>query len=183
MIWLILGVLLWSGAHWFKRIAPAQRAAMGNGGKGAVAAAIAVGILLMVIGYRSMDYIHVYAPPTWGVHLTNLLMLAAVALLGAGHSRSRLRGRLRHPMLTGVILWSLSHLLVNGHLAAVILFGGLGLWAIVSIVVINRAEPAPARWHGGSLAGDVRLLIITLVLYAAIAGIHIWLGVWPFPGR
>ncbi len=182
MIWLILGLALWIGAHWFKRLAPGARARMGNPARAVEAVLIAVGLVLIIIGYRGTDYIHVYAPPEWTVHLNNLMMLVAVGLLGSAHSKSRLRGRLRHPMLTAVIVWSVAHLLVNGDLASVILFGTLGLWAVISIAMINRADPAPARWTGGTLAGDIRLAVITLVVFAAITGIHIALGVWPFPG-
>lgn len=183
MIWLILGIALFVGAHWFKRFAPERRAALGTTAKAVEGVVILAGLVLIVIGYRSADYIHVWLPPDWTVHLNNLLMLVAVALLGSAHSKSRLRGLLRHPMLTAVIVWSVAHLLVNGHLAAILLFGSLGLWAALSIPLINRAVPAPAPYTAGSLAGDIRLAAITLVVFAAITGIHIALGVWPFPGR
>ena len=65
---LILGVALWWAAHLFKRIRPAQRAAMGNGGKGAVAAALVASILLMIFGYRMTGFIQVWAPPTFLIH-------------------------------------------------------------------------------------------------------------------
>ena len=57
-------------------------------------------------------------------------MLVAVALIGAGHSKGRARGWLRHPMLTGVVVWAVAHLLVNGDVASLVLFGWLGLWAV-----------------------------------------------------
>ena len=114
-------------------------------------------------------------------HLNNLLMLIAVGLLGVGHSKSRLRAKMRHPMLLGVLTWSVAHLLVNGDLSSVLLFGLLGIWAVVEIVVINRAEPLRTSWQGGSIAGDVRLGLITLVVFAVIAAIHTWLGYPPFP--
>ena len=136
----------------------------------------------MVIGFRTSDFVPVYDPPAWTRHLNNLLMVVAVVLFGLGSSKSRLRGTLRHPMLLGMLTWAVAHLLVNGDQSSVILFGLLGLWAIVEMVVINRSEPAPAPFTGGSLAGDIRLAVISAVVFAVIAAIHTWLGYWPFPG-
>lgn len=182
MIWLLLGLLLWSGAHFFKRAAPDLRAQMGNAGKGVMALIMVVGIVLMVIGYGSADPVPLWHMGSWTVHLNNLLMLVAVALLGLGKSKSRLRGTLRHPMLAGVIVWAFAHLIVNGDLPSLVLFGGLALWAAAEMVVINRAEPAPAPFTEGSPAGDIRLVIITLVVYAVISAIHLWIGPSPFGG-
>jgi uncharacterized membrane protein len=67
-------------------------------------------------------------------------MLVAVYLLNLGFSRGVMRTKLRHPMLTGVILWAVAHLLVNGDLASVILFGGILVWAVVDMVMINRMQ-------------------------------------------
>lgn len=186
MIWLILGLLLWIAAHFFKRYAPSARGrlqdSLGDGSKGVVAIVLVVSIVLMVIGYRSWSAGIAYVPPTWGVHVNNLLMLFAVALLGLGSSKSRLRGALRHPMLSGVVVWAIAHLLANGDWASVVLFGTLGLWALAEMRVINTAEPEWEKPAPGTAAGDVRLIIITLVVYAVIAGIHTWLGYWPFGG-
>jgi uncharacterized membrane protein len=180
MFYLILGLLLWVGAHFFKRFAPGPRARLGDAGKGLVAVLSLAGIVLMVIGYRAADPVFLWDLGSWTRHLNNLLMLVAVALFGLGNSKSRLRGSLRHPMLTGVILWAGAHLMVNGDLPSLVLFGGMALWAIGEMVVINRAEPAPARFASGTVQGDVRLAVITLAVYAVIGGLHIWLGPNPF---
>ncbi|PKP79547.1 MAG: hypothetical protein CVT80_15350, partial [Alphaproteobacteria bacterium HGW-Alphaproteobacteria-2] len=122
---LLLGVVLWWGGHLFKRFAPNARAGMGDRGRALAAALILAGLVAMVLGYRGADYAHVFTPPVWGKHANNLLMLLAVITFGMGMAKGRLWTYIRHPMLTGVLLWGLAHLLVRGDLASVILFGGL----------------------------------------------------------
>lgn len=180
MILLTLGVLLWALAHYFKRLAPDTRAALGNRGKGLVAVAIVVSLLMMIFGYRSAEYIHIWSPPSWTVHLNNLMMLVAVFVYGMSATTGRLRGKLRHPQLTAVKIWSVAHLLVNGHLAALILFGGLLAWAVGSVIMINRSEPW-VKPKPGDPKKDILLVVITLVLFGVMTAIHAWLGVWPFP--
>lgn len=180
MTLLILGVLLWTFAHYFKRLAPAARAGMGDKGKGPVAIALFAALVLMVIGYRNAPYIELWLLPEWARHINNLLMVVSVLLFGMSSTKGALRGRMRHPMLTGVIVWAVAHLLVNGDVASVILFGGMFAWAIGAVVLINRAEiwarPEPGQ------GGWPKFLIISAVVYAVIAAIHAWLGVWPFAG-
>jgi uncharacterized membrane protein len=149
--------------------------------RGVIAGVIALGLILMVIGYRAAPFTAVYDPPAWTIHLNNLLMLAAVALFGMGRSKGRARSWLRHPMLTGVIVWAVAHLLVNGDLASLVLFGGLGIWAVASMVMINAATGPWQRPAPGPASGDIRLAVITLAVFAVIAAIHTWLGYWPFP--
>jgi len=181
MIWLVLGLLLWSLSHLCKRITPGWREGMGKAGKGLVAAGVLGGLVLMILGYRAAPFVNVWFPPAWTVHLNNLLMFVSILLFGAGSSKSRLRGRLRHPMLLGVLAWSLSHLLVNGDLASIVLFGGLAVWAIIEIAAINVKEPGWVPVKGGSPAGDARLVGIAIILYAVIVALHGWLGPWPLP--
>jgi uncharacterized membrane protein len=182
MIWLVVGVLLWAGAHWFKRLAPKARKGMGDAAKGMVAAASILAIVLMVIGYRSADAGFLWTSPLWLYHVNNLLMVFAVILMGLGRSKSRLNGLLRHPMLTGVTVWAVAHLLVNGDVPSLVLFGGLGLWALGSMVLINRAEPKWKPPPRGNAAGDLRLVAISAVAFVVIVGLHMWLGPTPFPG-
>ena len=186
MLLLILGLGLWTAAHLFKRVAPGAREglsrALGAGpSRGLVALAIAAGVVLMIIGYRWAPVIPVYDPPSWGVDINNLAMFVAVALMGAGSSKGRARALLRHPMLTGVAFWAAAHLLVNGDAASLVLFGWLGIWAVASMAAINAREPAWVRPAPGPVAGDIRLLVITVVAFAVITAIHTWLGYWPFP--
>lgn len=182
MTLLILGILLWTAGHFFKRALPGLREGMGNAGKGVAAAVILAGLVLMVIGYRGAFTDLAYVPPSWGVHLNNLLMLAAVVLIGMGSSRGRARSWLRHPMLTGVVVWAVAHLLVNGDWASVVLFGSMAVWAVAEMLVINTKSPAWVRPEPGPAMGDIRLIVISLVVFSVIAGIHTWLGYWPFPG-
>ncbi|APX10440.1 NnrU family protein [Tateyamaria omphalii] len=184
MYWIILvaGVALWCSAHLFKRVAPERRAAMGDPGKGAVAIGVVLSIVLMVIGYRGTDFVNVWFPPSFTVHINNLLMLIAIYLLSPAPKRGKLVSGMRHPMLTGFSLWAIAHLLVNGDLASIILFGGLLVWAIATARIINTAEPNWQRGPEGTLAKDAMFLAGSVILLGVIGWIHNWLGVWPFPG-
>jgi uncharacterized membrane protein len=180
MPWLILGLLLWSGAHLFKRLAPGARAALGEPGKGAVALALVLSVVLMVVGYRAWEAPQVWVPAAANTHVNNLLVVMAFYLFAASGMRTGAARVNRHPQLTAVTLWATAHLLVNGDLASIVLFGGLGAWALAEIAVINRAEPAwtpppPASWgkEVGAVAG-------TVVVVAAVGLIHGWVGPWPF---
>lgn len=186
MTLMILGLVLWTAAHMFKRVAPGARQAMedrmGNGAKGVIAVVLLASVVLMVIGYRATDadFLWGHSPATTGIN--NLLMLIAVALYGVGNSKSRLRAKMRHPMLWGTVIWAVAHLLVNGDIASIILFGWLAVWALAEMQMINRAVHSYVPYDGGSLAGDVKLGVIAVVLYAVIAWIHTWLGYYPFGG-
>ena len=184
---LIAGLVLWWGAHVFKRLLPAQRVALagklGQGpAKGVVAATLLIAVVLMVLGYRQMDFIAVYQPIRCIGHLAVLLMYIAVFLTGVGAVGGRLFSNLRHPMLTGGILWAFAHLLVNGDLASILLFGGIGLWAGAQMLLINRSEGAWERPAAGSVRKDVKLAVISLVIYGVIVGVHFALGHNPFLG-
>lgn len=176
MAWLILGVLLWIGAHLFKRALPRQRDALGSKGKGIVAVVILIGMVLMIIGYRAVDKADLYTLPIWAWYLNNVLMLIAIFLLDAGRVKGVVRTKVRHPMLSGVIVWSVAHLLVNGDVASLILFGGLGFWAVLETIVINRAEGAWQVPETGSILNDAKVMVVAAAVFSAIVGIHYWLG-------
>lgn len=178
---LVLGLLLWVGAHIFKRVMPEQRAALGDSGKTMVTVALLISLGLMIWGYRGAEFIPVWYPPAFLVHVNNLLMLIAIFVFGMSATTGRLRGKMRHPQLTAVKIWAVAHLLVNGDVASIILFGGLLAWAVLEVILINRAEPVWDRPQPGEAKKDVLLVVITLVAFGLIAAIHAWLGVWPFP--
>ncbi|MCB2111469.1 NnrU family protein [Albidovulum sp.] len=179
---MILGLVLWTVSHVFKRLAPGLRARLGEvPGKLLVTVLSLAAVVLMVVGFRRADFDPVYTPLPGMGHLNNLLMLFSVYLFGAGKVPGVARHYLRHPMLTGVVVWAVAHLLVNGDLASVVLFGWLGVWALVSMLLINMQE----RWKRplrGRLRADGIVLAVAVVLYGVIAMIHIWLGHNPFLG-
>lgn len=177
---LVLGVGLWWAAHLFKRVAPERRAAMGDKGKGAVALALLGSIILMVIGFKTTGYADIWYPPTFLTHLNNLLVLVAIYMMSPAPKRGRLLNGMRHPMLTGFALWAVAHLLVNGDLASVILFGGLLIWSLVSMRAINAAEPDWTPTAPGSYAKDAMFFAASIVLMAIIGYIHSLVGPWPF---
>lgn len=187
MTLLILGVILWWITHTFPLVARPMRnriaAGMGEGAwKGVYALGTLAILAIIIIGYRQAEWSDVWIPPAWGVHLNNLLMLIAVALLGASHSKGNVKRFVRHPMLLAVIVWSIAHLLVNGDLASLVLFGGMGLWAIVAIFATNARDGAWIKPAPAPLKKDLILVAITLAAYAVFAGIHTLLGYPPFAG-
>ncbi len=180
MTLIILGLALWWWAHLWKRMAPGSRAAMGNAGKGLVAVAVLAGVVLMVMGYRGVEQLDVWYPPAFLTHVNNLLMLFAVYLYAASGMKTRITRVIRHPQLTAVKTWAVAHLLVNGDLASVILFGGLLVWAVVEVVLINKAEPRPALNPPAPMGKEIGAFVGAVVVLVGIMLVHNWLGVPPW---
>lgn len=182
MAWILLtlGVALWWGAHLWKRAAPSHRAGFGEKGKGLVAAALLASVVLMVIGYRGAGVVVLWSPPAFLTHVNNLLMLVAFYLFAASGMKTIVTRSLRHPQLSGFKAWAVAHLLVNGDLASVLLFGGLLAWAVLSVILINRAQPV---WKGpeqSSLGREAGAAVGAVLATGAVGMIHNWLGYWPF---
>ena len=186
MTTLLIGLLLWVVAHFFKRVLPSMRMAMndrmGAGpARGVMSVAILLSVVLMIIGYRGAEINQVYAPMVGMGHLNNLLMVISVVLIGMSASKGRLGTKMRHPMLTGVIVWGVAHLLVNGDMASIVLLGGITVWSVLQIMLIN-AQETWERPERGPASGDIKLLIISTVMFIVIVGIHSALGYSPFSG-
>ena len=180
MTLLIAGVVLWWAGHLFKRIAPDRRMALGDPGKGMVAGVLVLSVVLMVIGYRAAAEIGIWTPPAFLTHVNNTLMILAFYLYAASGAKTWVARQIRHPQLTGFKLWAVAHLLVNGDLAAILLFGSLLAWAVVEVIVINKAVPVwtpPAR---GPVRKEFTTIAATLVVVGVVMAIHNWLGVQPW---
>lgn len=181
MVLLIIGILIWVFAHLFKRMAPDLRESMGNNAKGIVAFLLLFSVALMVTGYRTAEFDPIYTPFPGMGHLNNLLMLISIFLFGVGGTKGMLYPKMRHPMLWGTVIWGAAHLLVNGDLASVVLFGSMIVWAFVEMLVISR-KPWERPTEGRGFTGDLMNLAGTAILFALIACIHIWLDHNPFLG-
>ena len=179
---LVIGIALWALAHLFKRLAPDARAKLGTPGRGIVAVLILLGLAFIILGYRAAPFVTVWTPPSFMVHINNLLMLIAVFVYGMSATTGRLRGKMRHPQLTAVKIWAVAHLLVNGDLASIILFGGLLAYVPVQIMLINRAEPTWAPGPKGSYAKDGMFFVASIILMGVIGYIHGLVGPSPFGG-
>lgn len=187
MIALVAGLLLFLGVHSIRIVAPrwreAQLAARGEGGwKGlySLASALSLGLVIVGYGWARAAPVVLYTPPVGLRHLALLLMLPVFPLLIATYARGAIASSVRHPMLAAVLLWALAHLLANGTVADVLLFGGFGVWALADLVSASRrgAPPAAARlWN----RNDAIAMGAGVLLYVAFAGFaHRWLiGVSP----
>lgn len=182
MLILILGVALWWAAHLYKRAAPVQRASMGGKGRQIVTGLLAVSVLLMIVGYRMADGAFFWGPSAPLVGINNLLVLAAFYMFAASGMKTRVTAYTRHPMLWGFSLWAVAHLLVNGDTPSFILFGGLLVWALVEMQVINRVSdwvrpigPFPIKKEMMALAGAVIVMLV-------VGAIHGLIGPSPFGG-
>lgn len=185
MTLLILGVALWWAAHLFKRMVPGARAKMGNPGKGVMALLIVASVVLMVIGYRGATGAVYWGPSSAMVGINNLLMVLAFYVYavggpGPGKPRVWLGTKMRHPQLTGFSIWAVAHLLVNGDVPSFILFGGLLIWALVEIRLINAQDPVWTPPAKGSARKEAVYVVLTIVIVAVVMAIHFALGVKPW---
>jgi uncharacterized membrane protein len=185
---LVLGLVLFLGVHSVSIVAPGWRdsqvAARGEAAwKGiySVVAAIGLGLLIYGYGMARQSPVVVYTPPTALRHLALLLLLPVFPLLFAAYLPGRIKSMARHPMLLATKLWALGHLLANGTLADVLLFGGFLVWAVLDRISLKRR---PARALPAAPArplNDLFALLGGLLVYAlALMGLHAWLfGVAP----
>jgi uncharacterized membrane protein len=178
---LILGLILFLGIHTFTTLRSTRAAVIGRLGegpyKGLYSLVAAIGLLLMIWGfgrYRSAGYIQVWNPPFAVFHPIALVLLwfALVALVAAYAPPSKIKATLHHPMLVAIKAWALSHLLVNGDLGSMLLFGALLVWAVYDHIAVRRRgdEGAPPVARIGR--NDVLVIAIGTVAYFAILWLH-----------
>ena len=191
MLGLILGLALFLGIHSLRLFAPTWRAAqiakmceMPWKGVYTVASFIGLGLIIWGFGQTRLDPQVLWQSPRWTRHITALLMLASMVLLVAAYvPRNLIKARLGHPMLLGTKTWAFAHLLSNGRLADVLLFGGFLTWAVLMFISCRRADRAAGVRAPGSVAGRTALTVgLGVVVYGLFAFVlHAWLfGIRPF---
>lgn len=188
---LIAGLVLFLGLHSIRIVADGFRSTlisrMGEGRwKMVYAVASLAGFVLIVWGFGQarLDPVVLWIPPAWTRHAAALLVLLAFILFVASFVRgTRIRAAVGHPMVAGVKVWAFAHLLANGTLADVVLFGSFLVWSIVDYVSLRRRDRAAGREiPPGSMSRDAIAVTAAVVLYVAFA---FWLhgrlfGVRPF---
>lgn len=187
MIWLIAGVLLWFAVHLSPVYAAGLRQKLidriGEGPyKGLFALDIVIALVFIVIGWRSTVPALVYVPPTWGQTATIVLMAVSVYLFGAANAKTAVKRFLRHPMLTGLAVWSVAHLLSNGDDRSLVLFGGLGVWALLEMPLLNRRQGQWVKPEAPSIGVEFRNVVIAAVVFVFLIVLHpYYAGVAPIP--
>jgi uncharacterized membrane protein len=185
----IAGLVIFLGIHSVGIVAPAWREAQiaqrgEKAWKGLYTVISLVGFALLIYGYglARQAPVLLYTPPTALRHIALLLMVPVFPLLFAAYLPGRIKSAAQHPMLLAVKIWATAHLLANGSLADVLLFGSFLVWAVADRIAAKR-RPVPRVVPGAppSAYNDAIALVGGLALYAAfLMGVHLWLiGVSP----
>ncbi|WP_454746618.1 NnrU family protein [Ciceribacter selenitireducens] len=188
---LILGIILFLATHMIRILAPGFRRAMvqkfgENGWKGVHGLASILALVVLVLGWQQAPVVDLWFPPKGMAHLSVTLMLFAMICLVAGMlPAGHIATKAKHPMVLSVKIWALAHLLSNGDLASVLLFGSFLAWGVIARISLKRRQRAgevtlrpfvSAKWDLASVA--VGLLVWALFIWKLHA---LLIGVAPLP--
>jgi uncharacterized membrane protein len=190
MAMLIAGLLLFLGVHSTRVFAEGWRTAtiarMGALPWKAVYSVVSIAAFALIVygyGQARQQPVVLWSPPAGMRHVTALLMLPVFVLFVATYvPRNHIKARLHHPQVLSVKLWALAHLLSNGTLADVLLFGGFLAWAVLSFKAARqRDRAANTQYAAGTMGGTIVCLVVGLAVYGVfVAGLHLWaIGVKP----
>ncbi|MFC6789174.1 NnrU family protein [Methylobacterium komagatae] len=199
MLLLILGLALFLGTHAFTMLRAKRAAVVGEIGENryklGYTALSLLGLVLIGVGfhdYRLSGMIPVWDPPVWTRHLALLLVLFAFISLAAAYVPSHIRAKAKHPMLLAVKIWATAHLLANGDLGSILLFGGFLAWAVSARISLKRRERAAGIPAGGGaavavpagyrndilvvLVGTLAWFVFARYLHYPVIGVPVWPG-------
>ena len=189
MTTLIAGLVVFLGIHSISIVSEPTRDALAKklgdlGWKAVYGIVSLVGLWLIVKGYAAarMDPTVVWVPPTWTRHLAALLNLPIFIFFFASYLPGRISAALKHPQLVAVKLWAAAHLIANGMLHDMILFGAFLAWAVVDRISMKRRKERPRPQAPKSGINDVLAVFVGLAAYAGFAlwAHQAWIGVNPF---
>ncbi|HEV2572853.1 MAG TPA: NnrU family protein [Beijerinckiaceae bacterium] len=177
---LILGLIIFLGAHTLTTLRETRAGLIArfgeNGYKGLYSLVSAVGLILMVYGfgsYRAAGYIPIWDPPVWTRHLAiPLVWLAFIAIVATYAPPGKIKGWLHHPMLVAIKIWAFAHLLANGDLGGILLFGSLLAWAVWDRIAVKKRGDLGAPASANFTKGDVIAVIAGTIAAGAMVAIH-----------
>ena len=173
---LVAGLVVFIGTHVFVTMRDQRAALIGRIGerpyKGLLALASVIGLILIGYGfgeYRATDWIDVWYPPRWTFYITEFLMWPASIFVVAAYIRGNIWRTLKHPMLVGVKTWAVAHLISNGDLGSILLFGSFLLWAGYDRMTLkHRADAGAPAIPAGGHRNDIIALVVGTVLYVVL---------------
>lgn len=176
---LIIGLVVFFGVHLIPSFPDFRNSLIDRFGpmpyKGLFSLASLAGFVAIVIGKGDAPFIGIWNPPAQLAMVTKLLMLPAFILLVAAYVPSNIKRKIKHPMLASVKLWALGHLLINGDLASVLLFGSFLAFGVIGMISANKrmgeVEPAPSK----PIYMDILVVVIGVVAYGGVAMHHMQL--------
>jgi uncharacterized membrane protein len=189
---LILGLIVFIGAHVFVTRRDMRAATIKHLGEGPYKLQFSVVSLigLVLIGwgfsmYRATGWVDVWHPPVWTRHLAVALVWPAFIFVAAAYSPGRIKTTLKHPMLVGVKLWALAHLIANGDLGSIVLFGSILGWAVFDRISLKRRnDPGGPSIPVGGVRNDIIAVVVGTLVYVALGlWFHPWVIGVPVFGR
>ncbi|MES9878706.1 MAG: NnrU family protein [Candidatus Sedimenticola sp. PURPLELP] len=183
MTLIVIGLVFWIGVHLFPSLMPATRSRLiARFGEmpyqGLFALLILFGLACIVFGWRGSEATEIYTPPEAATAPALLLiMLGFILIVAANFPSTRVKRWLRHPQLSGVLLWAVAHLLLNGDNRSVVVFGALAAWTLVSMITINRRE---GEWEKPEkimpMATEVTVPVTGVIVMLLFAWLHPYLS-------
>lgn len=172
---LILGLIVFSATHIFVTFREARAGAIARLGLTSYRALFAIvslaGLALIVWGfaqYRAHEAIQIWSPPAFMRHLTEGLMLFAVIFMTAAFIPSHVKAKLKHPMLAAIKTWALAHLLANGDLGGILLFGSFLAWGVYARIAAKRRTDFVAPVAPAGPINDIIVVVLGIVIYLAL---------------
>jgi uncharacterized membrane protein len=176
LVVLVLGLILFLGPHVFVTLRLQRAAAVKQLGewpyKALFAALSVAGLYVTGKGFGMYDAagpLVLWTTPPWTRHITEALMLFASIFVVAAYLRGNITRVLKHPMLVGVKTWAVAHLLVNGDVGGIILFGSVLAWAVYDRITLkHRSDPGGPPIPVGGLKNDIAAVVVGIILYLAL---------------
>jgi len=180
---LAIGVLLWSLVHFIPSLAVEFKKSFINRYgeypyKGAITLLMVISLYLIMSGWKSLTPVEpevlnaIYTVPEWGGHASALFVLIGFVLFFAPYPPNNIKRLMRHPQLVGFASWGLGHLLAVGTARAIVLFGGLTIWAIIEIYLINNRDGAWVKPEKVPFKNDVAMVVFAVLVYLAFLYTH-----------
>src|SRR5229473_1884924 len=175
MFFLVLGIVIFVGIHLLPTFVSLRQRLVARLGaglyKGAFSVIALAGLILIVVGMATADFQPVWEPPAWGRTAALATMPLSLILLAAANIPSNIKRYTRHPMLWGVFIWSVAHLLANGNLAALVLFGSLGAFSLFDMLSANM-RGASKQETVYPITKDAITIVAGLAAYGALLFLH-----------